>query len=126
MSPTARTVQRLRKLGYHAAVVEQWIPHTHIKRDLFNWVDVLALDGRGFYGIQVTTGDHAAERLQKARGNRALVAWYQVGGKLAVWAWSKYAVKRKDGSYGRRKVWDAREIVLTSKDLMPSPEGTVA
>lgn len=43
MSPTARTLKECRKRGWIAQVVEQTIPRTFIKRDLFGIIDVIAV-----------------------------------------------------------------------------------
>jgi hypothetical protein len=43
MTPTARTLAECRKRGWIAQVVEQTIPRTFIKRDLFGIIDIIAV-----------------------------------------------------------------------------------
>lgn len=113
MSPTARTLQLLRSQGFLAQVVEQTVPHTFIKRDLFGFIDVIAVSGASIIGCQVTTGDNLAARLEKIRGecrDRAL-AWLRAGGKIHVYGW------RKVGDRGKRKLWAPRVVALIESDL---------
>jgi hypothetical protein len=89
MSPTARTLDRLRRHGIPAQVVERRVPHTrNVTIDLFGCIDVIALPGE-ILGIQVTTGSHHAARLKKAREEKRLVMWLICGAKFEVWSWSE-------------------------------------
>lgn len=89
-SPTQRSLKLLRDLGWHAQVVELWNAHAFIRQDLYGWIDIIACHPTfGILGVQTTTGSHLAERLEKARGNAALVAWVTAGGKLAAHGWRK-------------------------------------
>lgn len=89
-SPTQRTLKYLRDQGFMAEVVEKQIPHTFIKRDLFNWIDIVAIHPTlGLYGIQVTSGSNLAARMHKAVGNKALAVWLQTGSKLVAHGWRK-------------------------------------
>ncbi len=61
MTPTARTLQALRKLGMTADVVERWLPRIMVRKDYLGFADVLALDGQpGVLAIQTTTGANKA------------------------------------------------------------------
>ena len=42
MSPTQRSLQQLKHLGYHARVVERWNPFVRRREDLWS-MDLLAL-----------------------------------------------------------------------------------
>lgn len=70
MTPTARTLDHLHEHGWLAEKVEQRlpIPGKFVTRDLFGFADVFAIapDGECVL-IQVTSGDHVAERVTKAR-----------------------------------------------------------
>jgi len=99
MSPTVRSLARLRELGYMAEVVEKTISHTFIKNDLWG-VDVLAVkNGEPILAVQCTSGDHVAHRLEKLRASGFVELWRSVGVRLEVWGWSK------TGARGQRKVW---------------------
>jgi hypothetical protein len=97
ISPTARTLMLLRQEGYLAEVVEKWIPGANIRRDLFGFVDVLAIDANGStLAVQATSGSNVSARLAKCRdaivghprlretGWRFEVhGWRKVGGRWA-------------------------------------------
>lgn len=112
-SPTARTLKELRRLGYRCQVVEQTVPHTFIKRDLFGFIDIIAVgsssDGRKTLAVQATTGDHVAERLAKIRTSclSALKDCLWAGWRVEVWGWAK------QGARGERKTWQVRRVRLT-------------
>jgi hypothetical protein len=98
MTPTARTVQLLRKAGFLAEVVERWlpIPGKSVRRDLFHIADVLAVhpSQRVFLLVQCTSLGHVADRLSKAKGRPELVTWLAAGGQFEVWGCGKRGVKR--------------------------------
>jgi hypothetical protein len=117
VSPTARTLKWLRDHGHVADVVEKWqtFPgaggrNIRIRRDLFGFADILALqiepESLGdVLLIQATAGNggaHAARRTkiealevaQKIRESRT--AW------IEVWSWAKR------GARGKRKLWTLR------------------
>ena len=103
MSPTARSLAVLREMGYTAEVVEQWIPKTRIRRDLFGVIDILAFHKEhGILGVQATTGSHHANRAVKARQEPRLLAWLAAGGRFEVWSWSMR------GKRGEPKRWTMR------------------
>lgn len=107
MSPTQRTLAKLRADGWEATVTEHWNAYAHIRRDLFGFCDVLAMaPGRGFLAVQCTTGDHVADRLNKIRDMEMVKTWLLSGGRLEVWGW------RKTGDRGKRKTWSVRRVVL--------------
>jgi hypothetical protein len=92
MSPTARSLQYLRALGYRAEIVEKTIPHTCLKKDLWG-ADIVALtSGEPVLVVLLTVIDrgqcleffiHAARRiLRKTWEGFAMVAWLR-----RVWAY---------------------------------------
>lgn len=100
MTPTARTLAELRKRGYRCQVVEQTIPHTFIKRDLFGMFDVLAIRGPETLAVQVTSGSNVAARLTKIAESEAIADVRAAGWALAIHGWRKAANGR----------WALREI----------------
>lgn len=63
----------MRAKGWEIGLVEQTIPHTFIKRDLFNFVDMIAVNGRRIIGLQVTSnsGGNLSNRVTKAKAQDA-------------------------------------------------------
>lgn len=111
MSPTARTLAELRRLGYVAEVVERWIPRTKIRVDLFGTIDVVAVREGECLGVQATSGSNAAARLNKAKAEPRLAAWLRAGCRFEVWSW------RLAGVRGARKVWTLRRVSLALEEL---------
>jgi hypothetical protein len=62
-------LKHLRRLGPVADVVERWLPHACVRRDLFGFADVAAVHAsdRVFLLMQCTTAAHVAHRLAKAQ-----------------------------------------------------------
>lgn len=103
MSPTQRTLQALRKLGFVAAVVERWNPHARVRQDLFGCIDIVAIrDGIGILGIQACAGASHAARRDKAAAEPKLRTWLECGGRFEIWSWAK------QGARGKRKTWTLR------------------
>lgn len=133
MTPTARSLERLRKMGWPAEVVEHRLSipgMRHVTRDLFGFGDILAI-GSGFnLLIQTTTGSNLAARVTKAQTiclcgklpdehvtakvrcreyRVALAVWLSVPHNRAEgWGWALR------GARGQRKVWTLRRVELAT------------
>jgi hypothetical protein len=108
VTTAARSLVFLRRLGFVAAVVEAWLPYANVRRDLFGFADVLAFHPRDrlFLLVQVTTADHVAGRLAKAKGRPELAAWLKAGGRFQVHGWQQRS--------GR---WQVRQVEVRGEDL---------
>ena len=108
-SPTARTLQLLRRLGYHAEPVERWLPGARVRKDLLGCIDVLGLrPGSPVFGVQCTSDDHTAARLKKAVALPQLRTWLACGCAFEVWGWHRRG--------GR---WQVRRVAVRGADLQP-------
>jgi hypothetical protein len=89
MTPTARTLTFLRQSGFQAAVVEKWLPHVNLRSDLWHFGDVIAAHPirRQILLVQVTTLNHVAHRLEKAKRQPELAGWLRAGGGFQVHGW---------------------------------------
>jgi hypothetical protein len=107
-SPTARTLELLRRRGFTADVVERWLPHAGVRCDLFGFGDVLACHPRErvLLIVQATTAAHVAARLDKARDRPELGAWLQAGGAFQVWGWAKQGDR-----------WRVKVVAVQAEDL---------
>jgi hypothetical protein len=106
-SPTARTLQWLRKEGFTAESTEKWIPVPKhpgggIRRDLFGCIDIVAIQGCKLLGIQSTSGGNHNARVLKAMAEPKLAEWLATGALFEVWSWTK------KGARGKRKTWQVR------------------
>ena len=108
MTPAARTLTYLRRLGFVVDVCERWLPRVNRRRDLFGFADVLAVHARDrlFLLVQSTTAGHVAHRLQKAKGRPELLAWLKAGGGFEVHGWDK-----------REGRWTCRRVAVRADDL---------
>lgn len=106
MTPTARTLAKLRADGYITEVVERWNAYTRTRHDLFNIIDVLAVRGSETLGIQCTSGSCVAARVRKLAESAALPLLLAAGWNVQVWGWRKLKVRRG----GKSTHWDCRII----------------
>ena len=107
-SPTARSLDRLRKMGYRAQVVEHWNPFAKRRVDLFGFIDVLAIREGEILGVQATTMDNRSKRVEKIRTHESVPAWLSAGGLLEVWAWRRLKVKRG----GKAFRWELERLAI--------------
>lgn len=103
-SPTARSLEHMRKLGYPLVqVVERWNMHAKVRIDLFGIIDIVAIDAAGeTYGIQATSGDNVASRVTKIAESDSLPICQHAGWRIVVHGWRKNAAGR----------WTLREVEL--------------
>jgi hypothetical protein len=95
-SPTSRTLERARKLGYTIQVVERWNPHAKVRIDLFGCIDLVAVTSDAIVGIQACAGSSHAARRTKALLEPRLAAWVRAGGRFEIWSWTQNAAGKWD------------------------------
>ena len=108
MSPTQRSLKKLRDEGYTCAITERWNAHAKIRQDLFGFIDVLAFNDLITLAVQTTSGDNVSARIQKIMALPAARAWAtgNIFRSIVVHGW------RKVGPRGKRKVWECREVPI--------------
>ncbi len=100
MSPTSRSLQYLKKEGYTAQVVEKFNMFAHVRIDLFQFIDIVAMKpGEPLLAIQVTDTGDLSKRINKAESGPFLTMWLSTGCKVEFHGWSK------KGKAGKRKLW---------------------
>lgn len=109
MTPTQRSLAKLRQDGYTVCVVEKWIPMIHQRKDAFGFGDLLAVKvgENGATLVQTTSGSNFSARMEKIRGIAEAAIWLAAGNRIAVHGW------RKTGPRGKRKRWECREEYFT-------------
>jgi len=114
---TQKTLGHLRDLGYTVDVAEKWVPAPHMKqqgggfrRDLFNFVDIVALHRqyRGVIGVQSTSYGQVAPHAKKIREIEEAGVWVDTGNLLLLIGWEKVFPPKKDGSPGKAARWIPR------------------
>jgi hypothetical protein len=108
MTPTARTLEALRRAGFIASVVERWIAAPCIRKDCFGFADILAarpVDQRILL-VQATSAGNVSARLAKTKSKAEAAAWLHSGGEIEIWGWAK-----------RRNRWRVKIVALSADDL---------
>lgn len=107
MSPTQRSLKKLRAEGWLVAITERWNPWSKTRQDLFGFVDLLAVRGDETLAVQTTSGSNVSARLEKIHSTQAASLWLESPSrKIVIHGW------RKIGSRGKRKMWDCREVTV--------------
>jgi hypothetical protein len=113
MSPTARSLNILRRDGFLADVVERFIAGAGehgqgIRRDWGHFGDILACHPgrREILLVQATTASNTAARLAKSKGRPELAVWLQAGGRFEVHSWGLV-----DGR------WEVKIVGVESNDM---------
>ena len=100
-SPTQRSLKHLRDSGCVAEVVERWNPHSRTRKDLFGFVDILALSPDGnTIGVQATSLSNVSKRVAKIAESSLLRSVRECGWRVVVHGWGKGA----NGRYRLREV----------------------
>jgi hypothetical protein len=115
ISPTSRTLEYLRSQGWHADKVEQFNPHAGRfgkRKDLFNFIDIIALTEKGIVGVQ-SCGQAFAEHDRKILEEPMALKWLEKGGHVMLIGWRK--VKLRRGAKAMR--WSPRIKEYTLEDF---------
>lgn len=114
VSTNGRSLELLRKLGMECQTVEQWVKFPGmrhgIRRDLFNFADIVALGGEGFPGclfVQSCAGASHAARLEKIYQEDKAQKALECGNTIWVCSWKK---RKSRGE--KRHHWQARVTQL--------------
>jgi hypothetical protein len=117
MTPTQRTLAKLREEGWTAAIVEKWNPHAKIRQDMGGFADILAwAPNRGVLAVQATSGSNVAAHVTKLCAVPTVPAWLLSPARLEIWGW------RKVGPRGKRKVWEVRRVVFWCRNGVPEAQ----
>ena len=94
ISPTQNSLKKVRKEGYIAGVVEKWVMGADIRRDLFGFIDILAINKEGgdTLAIQCTSYSNIASHIKKIEADELavnLAAVRKAGWRIEVHGWHK-------------------------------------
>jgi len=87
-SPTQRSLEYLRELGYHCEVVEKWNSFTRQRKDLGGWCDILAIRKDEVLAVQVTASA-VADRIKKITDSDTVAKVREAGIRIEVHGWRK-------------------------------------
>ncbi len=82
-SPTQRSLEYLRELGYHCEVVEKWNSFTKQRKDLWGWCDILAIRKDEVLAVQVTASA-VADRIKKIQDSTTVALVRDAGIRIEV------------------------------------------
>jgi hypothetical protein len=99
-SPTKRSLDHMRKLGYTCAIVEHWNAFVRQRKDLFGFIDVLCLKDGETVAVQTTSASNMSDRVKKIADHENVAAVRAAGWKILVQGWRKNAA----GKYVLREV----------------------
>jgi len=89
--PTQRSLNLLRQQGYTVYIVEHFNAFAKVRRDLFGFIDIVAIhpDKKGVLGVQTTSGSNLAARITKAEALPAYALWLNCGNAVEFHGWRK-------------------------------------
>jgi hypothetical protein len=112
VTPTQRSLAKLRAEGYAVGVVERWNAHVRIRQDLFGFIDLIAMNDTETVAIQTTSGSNVAARITKIEESEHAKLWLACPHRrIIVHGWRKVSVKLKNGNKALR--WQCREVEVT-------------
>ena len=115
VSSAQRTLQKLKSDGITCWKVEQpWNPHTKVRRDVFNFIDIIALRDRVIVGIQACSMSSRQAHRRKILANPMALEWLRCRGTIELWSWRPLLMKRG----GKRKTWEVKVDYITDQDYM--------
>jgi hypothetical protein len=71
-------------------VVERWIPGANIRKDLFGFIDILAVGiGGDVLAVQATSRSNVSSRIKKIADHPGINYVRRAGWTIEVWGWYK-------------------------------------
>lgn len=125
MTPQQRSLIKLRQQGYTVDTVEKWQrfpkgypcprcqqrPVISVRRDLFGYVDILALGKGETLLVQVTSGSNHSSRVEKILNDPQVsvtaLKCLKAGARIFVHSWAKKGLR------GEAKHWTLRSEEIT-------------
>ena len=90
----------MRERGFHAEVVERWIPGANIRRDLWGFADVLCIgDSSPVTVVQATSASNVSARITKIAESPLVGCVRKAGIRILVHGWFK-----------KKGRWQVREV----------------
>lgn len=115
ISPTQLTMAWMKRQGFIAQIVERWNPFAKVRQDLFQVIDIVAVNEQGdLLGIQVTTRANISSRRAKVRESLGAKYW-ATHNQIQVHGWQKsgprWTVKVCEMEYDKYKaMWVEKEF----------------
>ncbi len=118
-SPLARSMARLRDLGYLVEKTEHWNAFSRRRVDFMGFADAIAIRGDEVLAVQSTSSSNVSARIKKLVALPNVAIWLSSPHrKLVVEGWSKR------GPRGKRKLWSNGLTEITTDQLITQTTGT--
>ena len=88
-SPTQLSLKHIRKTCDCVQVVEVWNSFTRTRKDLFGFIDILALEGETTIAIQSTSWANVSARAKKIAESPLVGFVRDAGWKIVIHGWRK-------------------------------------
>lgn len=89
MSPTQLSKRELEKQGYLVEITERWNAFARKRKDLFDFIDLLAIKDGEILGVQTTSASNISARLKKITEHPNFSPVRASGIKVVVHGWKK-------------------------------------
>lgn len=89
MSCNQLSLEHLRAQGYLAETVEKRLPRCMITKDLFGFIDIIAVRRDEVLGVQATSSANVAARIAKIASHDNVAAVRESGMRIVVHGWRK-------------------------------------
>jgi len=119
MTPTARSLKKLRDDGYFADVCERWLTFPdkkdptkmiRIRKDWLGFADIIGVHPTwGFIAVQATDLTSVSKHIHKIEHMESVRAFVRAGGIVAIYGWGL------KGPAGKRKTYQLREVFLNGE-----------
>jgi hypothetical protein len=83
------SVKYLTRLGYLCHIVEKRIPGTFITKDMYGFIDILAVRPGEILGVQSTSWDHVSHRVNKIAEHENVGRVRESGMRIVVHGWKR-------------------------------------
>lgn len=106
MTPSARSIQKLRSAGWLVNRCEYWNPFARVRVDLFGVADLICVhpENDTVLLVQCTSASNFASRLKKVLASHEAKLWMRAPGRsIAIHGWRKSRRTRR---------WTLRELIL--------------
>lgn len=113
MSPTQLSLRSLRAAECTVDVVEYWNSFTKKRKDLYGFVDIVAVQTSVWF-VQTTTRSNMSSRIQKIASLPAADACLLAGARILVHGWHKVGAR-----------WQVKAIELLPEHLAGLRDGTL-
>ena len=95
MTPTARSLKKLRDEGWTPDVVESYNYFTKKRKDFFGIADIVCYQDGILLAVQCTSYSNISARVRKIEDSEHLDGLRDAGMRIEVWGWRKDPKKRK-------------------------------